>query len=124
MTPARLCIAVIDDDDGVRAAVSDLLRAANFHARGFASAEAFLARVPPDRFDCLVVDVNLPGMTGVALLNALARLGSPQPAVLITGRHDPGTLDLLGRAASVPQLRKPFGDPELFDALRRAMSPV
>jgi FixJ family two-component response regulator len=124
MTPARPCIAVIDDDDGVRAAVMDLLRAADFHARGFASAEAFLARVPSDRFDCLVVDVNLPGMTGVALLNALAGLGKPQPAVLITGRHDPGTLDLLGRAGSVPHLRKPFGDPELFDALRRAMSPV
>jgi FixJ family two-component response regulator len=119
---ARPSIAVIDDDDGVRAAVTDLLRAADFGARAFGSAEVFLARVPADRFECLIVDINLPGMTGVALLNALAALGTPQPAVLITGRHDPGTLDLLGRAASVPHLRKPFGDAELFDALRRAMA--
>ena len=124
MTRARPLIAVIDDDDGVRLAVADLLRAADFNARAFASAEAFLARVAPARFDCLIVDVNLPGMTGVALLNTLADLGSPQPAVLITGRHDPGTRDLLGRTASVPHLRKPFGDAELFDALRRAMVPV
>jgi two-component system response regulator FixJ len=124
MTRARPRIAVIDDDDGVRFAVIDLLRAADFAARAFASAEAFLARPPAERFDCLIVDVNLPGMTGVALLNALGGLGPPPPAVLITGRHDPATLDLLGRAGPVPRLRKPFGDAELFDALRLAMGPV
>jgi hypothetical protein len=66
---ARPSIAVIDDDDGVRVALTDLLRAADFGARAFGSAEVFLARVPADRFECLIVDINLPGMTGVALLN-------------------------------------------------------
>jgi FixJ family two-component response regulator len=121
MTGPRPRIAVIDDDDGVRLAVVDLLRAADLGARAFSSAEAFLARPAAERFDCLIVDINLPGMTGVALLSALAALGRPHPAVLITGRHDPATLDLLGRVASVPRLTKPFGDAELFDALRLAM---
>jgi FixJ family two-component response regulator len=122
MTAVRLRIAVIDDDAGIRAAVADLLQAADFTARTFTSAEEFLERGQPERFDCLVADINLPGMTGVALVQALAAMGKTLPAVLITGRDDPATLDLIRRAGSVPHLRKPFGDDELFEAMRRAMA--
>ena len=122
MTAARPRIAVIDDDAGIRAAVADLLQAADFTARTFASAEEFLERGQQERFDCLVADINLPGMTGVALVQALGAMGKNLPAVLITGRDDPATLDLIRRAGSVPHLRKPFGDDELFDAMRRAMA--
>ena len=122
MTPARLRIAVIDDDAGIRAAMADLLQAADFTALTFASAEEFLERGRQERFDCLVADINLPGMTGVALVQTLGAMGRLLPAVLITGRDDPATLDLIRRAGSVPHLRKPFGDDELFDAMRRAMA--
>jgi FixJ family two-component response regulator len=122
MTAARLRIAVVDDDAGIRAAVADLLQAADFTARTFTSAEEFLERGQEERFDCLVADINLPGMTGVALVQTLCAIGRPLPAVLITGRDDPATLDLIRRAGSIPHLRKPFGDDELFDAMRRAMA--
>jgi FixJ family two-component response regulator len=115
-------IAVIDDDAGIRAAMADLLHAADYISRTFVSAEEFLERPPQERFDCLIADINLPGMTGVALLNALGSTGSTMPAVLITGRDDATTLDLIRGAGPVPHLRKPFGEDELFDAMRRAMA--
>ena len=113
---------MIDDDAGIRAAVADLLQAADFTARTFTSAEEFLERGQEERFDCLVADINLPGMTGVALVQTLCAIGRPLPAVLITGRDDPATLDLIRRAGWIPHLHKPFGDDELFDAMRRAMA--
>jgi two-component system response regulator FixJ len=122
MTAARPRIAVIDDDAGIRAAVADLLHASDFTARTFTSAEEFLERGQQERFDCLIADVNLPGMTGVALLQVLGASRRLLPAVLITGRADPATLDLIRRAGSVPHLRKPFGDDELFEAMRQAMA--
>ncbi len=115
-------IAVIDDDAGIRAAMADLLRAADFSALTFACAEEFLERGQQERFDCLIVDINLPGMTGVALVQALGATGKRLAAVLITGRDDPETLDLIRGAGPVPHLRKPFGEEELFDAMRQAMA--
>lgn len=113
---------MIDDDTGIRAALADLLNAADMSARTFESAEEFLERGQQESFDCLIADVHLPGMTGVALLQALRAAGNPLPAVFITGRDDPGTLDLIRRSGSAPHLRKPFGDHELFDAMRQAMT--
>ncbi len=113
-------IAVVEDDPGVRTALRQLLRAADFDALTFASAEEFLESSRRDDVDCLIADINLPGMSGVALLQALAADGAALPAVLITARDDPATLELLRRAAAVPHLRKPFSDDDLFDAIRRA----
>ena len=121
MTASRRTIAVVDDDAGIRAALADLLHAADFDARVFGSAEEFLERGLGERIDCLVTDIHLPGMTGIALLRELGVRGKAIPAVLITGRHDPATLELIRRAESVPCLRKPFSDSELFDAMQRAM---
>ena len=113
-------IAVVEDDPGVRTALRQLLRAAEFDALTFASAEEYLESERRDDVDCLIADINLPGMNGVALLQALAADGVTLPAVLITARDDPATLELIRRAAPVPHLRKPFSDDELFDAIRRA----
>ena len=113
-------IAVVEDDAGVRTALWQLLRAADFDALTFASAEEFLASSHRASVDCLIADINLPGMSGVALLKALAVNGPVPPAVLITARDDPATLELIRQAAPVRHLRKPFGDDELFDAIRRA----
>ena len=113
-------IAVVEDDAGVRTALRQLLRAADFDALTFASAEEFLDSGRRGEVDCLIADINLPGMNGVALLKALAAAGTVLPAVLITARDDPATLELIRQAAPAPFLRKPFSDDELFDAIRRA----
>ena len=116
-------IGVVDDDQGVRTALRQLLRAGGYEALTFGSAEEFLAAPNRDSFDCLIVDVNLPGISGVALIGVLAANGGAPPAVLMTARDDPATLDLLRQAAPVRHMRKPFSDSELFDAIEHALRP-
>jgi FixJ family two-component response regulator len=117
MANTRATIAVVDDDAGVRTALQQLLRSAGFVAVVFASAEEFLASRRQADIDCLIADINLPGMSGVALVQVLAAEGGSPCVVLITGRDDPHTLELIGRAGAVPLLRKPFSDEELFGAI-------
>jgi FixJ family two-component response regulator len=122
MTNTYATIAIVDDDDSIRHALRQLLRAADFDALTFATAEEFLRSADRAHVDCLIADINLPGMSGVALVQALAASGSPVPVVLITARDDPATLDLIRRAGPVPHLRKPFSDDDLFDAISRALA--
>jgi FixJ family two-component response regulator len=123
MATIRRTIAVVDDDDSVRQSLRQLLRAADFDTLTFASAEEFLSSRDGERADCLIVDVNLPGMTGVALVHALAAAGTGTPVVLITARDDHSTVEAIRRAGRGPHLRKPFSDEELFAAISRALSP-
>ena len=122
MTNTYATIAIVDDDDSIRHALRQLLRAADFDALTFATAEEFLRSADRAHVDCLIADINLPGMSGVALVQALAASGSPVPVVLITARDDPATLDLIRRAGPMPHLRKPFSDDDLFDAISRALA--
>ena len=115
-------IGIVDDDDSIRQSLRQLLRAADFEALTFASAEEFLASPGRADVDCLIVDVNLPGMSGVALVQALAAAGDATPAVLITARDDPTTLELIRRASPVPHLRKPFSDEGLFGTISQLLS--
>lgn len=117
-------IAVIDDDAGVRTALRELLRAAEFEASTFVSAEDYLESGTDLEVECLIVDVHLPGMSGVALLRTLSARGARPPAVLVSGRDDPATRELLHSARPTPFLHKPFGDAELLAAItgaRRAL---
>jgi two-component system CheB/CheR fusion protein len=120
-----MVIAVIDDDAGVRTALRELLRAAEFEARTFVSAEDYLECCGTlADVECLIVDVHLPGMSGVALLRTLSARGAVVPAVLVSGRDDPATRELLHSAPPTPFLHKPFGDAELLAAItwvRRGM---
>src|ERR1700674_3554500 len=122
MNARRATIAVVEDDAGVRTALEQLLRSAGFNALTFESAEDFLMELRRDRIDCLIADVNLPGMSGVALVQALVEAGTALPAVIMTGRDDPTTGELIRRAGPVPCLRKPFSDEDLFDALRQVLA--
>ena len=121
MVKTRATIAVVDDDSGVRTALRQLLRSAGFEALTFASAEEFLAAGQREDVDFLIADVNLPGMSGVGLLKALATEGVVLPALLITGRDDAGTVDLIRQAGPVPRLIKPFSDDDLFDVIGTAL---
>jgi FixJ family two-component response regulator len=122
MTHPLPTIAVVDDDDSVRYALRQLLRAAEFDVLDFASAEEFVNSPDGAQVDCLIADINLPGMSGVALVHALTAAGRAIPTVLITARDDATTLELIRRASGVPHLRKPFSDEELFEAISRLLS--
>jgi FixJ family two-component response regulator len=120
MPATRTAIAIVEDDEGVRTALRELLRSAGFAPITFGSAEEFLVSGRDTEVDCVVADINLPGMSGVVLMQTLAAAGRQARVVLITGRDDPATLDLIERAGAVPLLRKPFRADELFDVLRGA----
>ena len=70
----------------------------------------------------LIADVNLPGISGVALVQTLAEEGAGLPVVIMTGRDDPTTGELIRQAGKVPCLRKPFSDDDLFDAIRSVLA--
>jgi FixJ family two-component response regulator len=122
MPNTPVTIAIVDDDDSIRYALGNLLLAADFGVLAFASAEEFLDALDGRPIGCVIADINLPGMGGVALNEALVAAGRAIPAVLITARDDAATLALIARAGPVPHLRKPFSDHELFSAIDQVLS--
>src|SRR5919201_5703003 len=116
-------VAVVEDDASVRTALQELLRSLGIDTHVFASAEACLvSEESGDAVDCVIADVNLPGMSGVALVQQLRTKRAGLPAVLMTGRDDRNTMALLDQAGDVPRLHKPFGETALLDALHQAMT--
>ena len=113
--------AVVDDDASLRRALARLLRTVGWQAVTFASAEAFLQADPHMPLDCLVLDVWLPGMSGVALLEHLVSLGSTLPVILITGRDDVQLRLQAAQMGAVAYLRKPLDEQDLLLALQRAL---
>ena len=114
-------IHVVDDDDALRTALLRLLGAAGFEARGYASAGDFLLEPPPDRPGCLLLDVRMPGPSGLELQEALRRRGNPLPIVFMTGFADVGSGVRAMKAGAVDFLSKPVERDALLDALRRAL---
>jgi FixJ family two-component response regulator len=119
---SRGTIAIVEDDAGVRTALEQLLRSAGFKAVTYGSAEEFLEGGRSGRVDCLIADVNLPGMSGVALVQTLAKESGGPPVVIMTGRDDPTTVELIRQAGRVPCLRKPFSEDALFKAIATALA--
>lgn len=120
MTAAPL-IHVVDDDDALRTALLRLLGAAGFDARGYASTGAFLLEPIPNRPGCLLLDVRLPGPSGLDLQAALQRQGNPLPIVFMTAYADVTSSVRAMKAGAVDFLSKPVEREALFDALRRAL---
>ena len=114
-----ITVAVVDDDDDVRRALGRLLRSLGHSVRLFASAEEFEAQ--PVDVDCAVVDVRLPGVSGLELRDRLRGRPVPTPVVLISGDPDPTAEDPV-RALDTPSLSKPFDDFILMAAIADAMS--
>jgi FixJ family two-component response regulator len=114
-------IAVIDDDASVRRAVQRLLQAAGYAVETFATARAFLDADDRARTACLVLDVHLPGMSGLQLQEYLAALGSPTPIVFITAYDDVPTREQVQRAGAIGYLHKPFDQATLIEAIHRAI---
>ena len=117
MAAAPRTVIVVDDDLAVREAVSSLLRSVDLAVACYASVREMLAAPLPDGPSCLVLDVRLPGQSGLDLQQELARAGNPLPIIFITGHGDiPMTVQAM-KAGAVEFLAKPFRDQELLDAI-------
>jgi two-component system, LuxR family, response regulator FixJ len=114
-------VAIVDDDASLRTALARLLHVVGWQSVTFASAEAFLQTGLQMSLDCLILDVWLPGMSGMALLEHLVALGSTLPVILITGREDVQTRLHAARKGAVAYLRKPLDEQDLLLALQRAL---
>ncbi len=114
-------VFVVDDDASVREALGSLIRSAGLTARTFASAPEFLASPRPDVPSCLVLDVRLPGLSGLDLQKRLAEVDIAIPIVFITGHGDVPTSVRAMKAGAVEFLTKPFTDQDLLDAVQQAM---
>jgi len=117
-------IAIIDKDRGVRTAVVRLLRTRGFRAQGFASAEAFLLRGRRDEPACLVLDIELDGMSGIELLRRLAADGSSIPSVVMTAADDKSARRSARAAGCIAYLQKPCSPELLLAAIGKAARPT
>jgi FixJ family two-component response regulator len=114
-------VYVVDDDPSIRDALDSLIRSVGFRAQTFASAQDFLKSARPDAPDCLVLDVRLPGLSGLDLQRELARVDIRIPIIFITGHGDiPMSVSAM-KAGAVEFLTKPFRDQDLLDAIQAAV---
>jgi FixJ family two-component response regulator len=114
-------IAVVDDDTAVREAVQSLLRSVGFRAVAFASAQDFLQSGRLPETACLIVDVRMPRMSGLALQQQLATADRPMPIIFITAHGDEEARARALRAGAVAFLDKPFSDEVLLRAVQSAL---
>jgi FixJ family two-component response regulator len=122
MTPAaEATVFVIDDDARMRAAMERLLKSVGLRAESFARPQDFLQRKPPDGPSCLVLDVRLPGMSGLDVQRKLIDSGISIPIIFISGHGDiPMTVKAM-KSGAVEFLTKPFRDQDLLDAIQAAI---
>jgi len=117
----RPLICVVDDDEGLRVSLTDLLEAEGMEVRAFASAQVMLADGLLDRAACILLDVQLPGSSGMEVQQALVSAGCNTPIVFITGHADvPMSVQAMKRGAS-DFLTKPFTATQLLSAVSEAM---
>lgn len=111
------CVVVIDDDTEFRESLERLLRSSGLHARSFASIAEFVQSEPADSPTCLVLDVRMPGRSGLEFQRDLVAAGAALPIVFITGHGDiPMSVQAM-KAGAIEFLTKPFRDQDLLDAV-------
>jgi len=122
--PAELApiVYVVDDDASVRAALEDLLASMGLQVRAFASTQAFLDHPRDDAPACLVLDVRMPGQSGLDFHRSMADLGLQLPVVFITGHGDIAMGVNAIKAGAIEFLTKPFRDQELLDAIHKGIA--
>jgi FixJ family two-component response regulator len=114
-------VFVVDDDDGVRASIQGLLKSARLRCASFGTAEEFLRSKLQEGPSCLVLDVSLPGVSGLDFQRQLADAGIQIPIIFITGHGDiPMTVKAM-KSGAVEFLTKPFLDQDLLDAIHQAL---
>lgn len=114
-------ISVVDDDISARNSLKRLLRSMGFEAKTFASALEFLQQGPLDDHGCVIVDVRMPGMSGLDLQKRLSDIGIFLPVIFITAYEDPGVRVQAMEAGAVTFLQKPFSESLLMDSINLAL---
>jgi FixJ family two-component response regulator len=123
MNKCEFTIAVVDDDDSFARAIGRLLRASGFEIHTYASSEAFLGAPPHAPMDCLVLDIQLGGMSGLELQQRLRELGDLTPIIFVTAHDAPEVRDEAVQAGCVAYLRKPVASRVLLEAVAKALHP-
>jgi FixJ family two-component response regulator len=114
-------VFVVDDDEPMRRSLENLIRSVGLRVEAFATAQEFLRGKRPDVPGCLVLDVRLPGLSGLDLQKRMAEANSEIPIIFITGHGDiPMTVQAM-KAGAVEFLTKPFRDQALLDAIQQAL---
>src|SRR5213594_4186277 len=122
MAEAKAIVFVVDDDASVREGLGSLIRSAGLRVETFASAQEFLARPRADVPSCLVLDVQLPGLSGLDLQQELAKADIQIPIVFLTGHGDIPMSVRAIKAGALEFLTKPFNDEDLLDAIQQGIA--
>ena len=117
-----LLLSVVDDDEMLRESLPELLREFGFSARAFSSGQEFLSSNYVDETRCLILDVAMPGMSGLEVQEELKRRGRAIPIIFITGQKDEDIRKQALRQGAVNVLYKPFSDSALLEAVNAAVS--
>jgi FixJ family two-component response regulator len=120
-SPDKATVFIVDDDDRMRAATQRLLKSVGLHAESFATPQDFLRHKLPNVASCLVLDVRLPGMSGLELQRKLNEMRVTIPIIFVTSHGDiPMTVEAM-KSGAVEFLTKPFRDQDLVDAIQQAL---
>jgi FixJ family two-component response regulator len=120
MPQESFTVYVVEDDESIRRAIGRLLRSVGYHALTFESAEEFLDTISGTGEGCLVLDIRLPGMTGLDLQEKLSSSGAKYPVIFMTAHDNPQWQERAKKAGALAYLKKPFGDRSLLDAIQFA----
>src|ERR1043165_4733867 len=121
MSEPEAIVFVIDDDESLREALRSLIRSVGLRAETFASAHEFLRSTRPDVPACLILDVRMPGLSGLDLQRELTEAGIHIPIIFITGHGDIPMSVRAMKAGAVEFLTKPFRDQDLLDAIQQGL---
>jgi FixJ family two-component response regulator len=121
MPPSKYTIAIVEDDASFRRAVKRLLWASGFDAQSYASAEEFLHTTEPESHACLIIDLQLPGISGIDLVERLYASAARPPAIFITAQEIANFEERVSRIPQSVYLRKPFPGVALLEAVNAAL---
>ncbi len=117
-------VYVIDDDESLRRAFHRLLRSVRYEVKTFSSAEDFLQSEKIEKNSCLIVDIRMPGLTGLDLQRELQAQGNQIPVIVISASDDAQVREQARKLGAVAFFRKPIDDQALIDAIDWAISPM